>query len=107
MQFQVLEELSCTGHWSQKTLVSVPPIVWSKLQKKLHPLLQFRIGVGGALVLRWAHRQVEEVAAVQYLGLHHVKGGFKAFSMLAEYFSGRLAQERNKEQSALNRARQL
>ncbi len=92
---QVMEELNRSWVWSQDTLSSVPPLVWSKLLHDIRPLTEFRIGAGNALVLRWAHRQIEEVATSRYL--EHINS---AFSMLADYFSGTLAQkslEREKE----------
>lgn len=104
-----MDEINCHWKWSQKTLGSVPPLLWSRLLESFRPLLEFRVGVGDALVLRWAHRHVQQVATSLYLGLDHERGdGHKAFNMLAGYFSGRLAEEdlEEQEEQELNRGRE-
>lgn len=69
---------------------TVPPLLWSRL---LHTVVSIAVefckGSGGSLVLRITHRAISEVVHTRYLPSREA---IKAHSsILADYFSGKLA----------------
>ena len=88
--------------WGSDTarLSAVPPLLWSKIFHGLSPFLEFRVGSGGILVLRWSHRQLEEVASSCYLSSKE-----RIFGILVDYFSGKLSEEIGSEQNTPHSSR--
>ena len=73
---------------SEKRLTSIPPLLWSSFNATLLPFLDYKMGIGGMLVLCWSHRLFEEVASGLYLS--SVATAHARFSKLADYFGGKL-----------------
>ena len=87
-------------------------VLWSGLLHDLlgRGLVELRLGAGGTAVVCWAHRRAREVACSRYLGSRGDGGDVKqgeeeekeggggvpvrtwVFSKLADYFSGKLAE---------------
>lgn len=73
----------------------VPQIIWSRILYLLYPtFLCFRMAVGGVWVLQWVNREVHDIASQRYL--LSVEAMTKASQTLADYFSGKMADERSK-----------
>ena len=53
------------------------------------------MGLGGTLVLQWSHRQLAEAARDHYLNSEDTTR--KRFGLLADYFSGKLAENTIKD----------
>ena len=70
-------------------LLAVPPLLWSKIFHHLTPFLEFKMGIGNILVLRWSHKLLKEVAYNRYL--NSGTEAYSQFGRLADYFSGHLA----------------
>lgn len=80
--------ISIVADPSPETLTSVPPLLWSSFHMALQPFLDYRLGFGGMLVLRWSHKLLEKVADNLFLS-----SGPKAHAVLnklADYFGGKL-----------------
>ena len=89
-----MEEIALTWPpFKSKTVAltsEVPTLLWSRLLQTLLPTaIKLSRGSGESLVLRLAHRAIAEVIHVQYLSSKEDK--MARSSMLADYFSGRLA----------------
>ena len=96
LALQVMDEVierqgSATTHLS-----ALPPLLWSQLYHGLTPFMELRRGTGDAVVLRWSHKSLQECASGRYLGSEEVLCARS--TMLADYFSGRLAVERESQQ---------
>ena len=76
---------------------AVPQLLWSQLYHGLTPFLEMRRGPGDALVLCWSHRCLKECASSRYLGSEEALHA--RFHMLADYFSGKLAEVMMEEES--------
>ena len=77
-------------------LCEVPTIVWSQLLHDLYPhFMEFRMTEGGVWVLQWKNRILQEVATKKYL--LPIEKRTEASCVLADYFSGKMAKEREEE----------
>ena len=92
-----MEEIN--GRQSSETthISAVPQLLWSQLYHGLAPFLEMRRGPGDALVLCWSHRCLKKCARSRYLGSEETLHA--RFRMLADYFSGKLAEVMMEEET--------
>ena len=83
---ELLDILACDEQVTSELQAPPTPLQWAQLYHGLAPFLQVGVGVGGAAVLRWGHRKVQEVARSRYLGDEETTHA--RFQLLADYFSG-------------------
>ena len=70
----------------------IPNVLWSKLlHDLLVHLLVFKVVDGGALVLQWRNRSIQEVAIEKYFKLREQR--VKVSSVLVDYFSGEIKKQ--------------
>ena len=75
--------------------------MWSRLlQDLLEAVLEFSVGDGGIMVLRCKGRFVEEAVTERYL--HDSAARLAISNKLADYFSGKVAEEAVKSESPLS-----
>lgn len=91
-----MDEVSESQGSDATHISAMPPLLWSQLYHGLAPFLELRRGVGDTLVLRWSHKSLQECASSRYLGSEEVLCARSG--MLADYFSGRLAVERESQE---------
>ena len=72
------------SHEDSTAMLSLPPVVWSRICHQIQPLLELRVGVNNSPVLQWSHRKLREIANSRYLSPHTTE----IYGRLADYFSG-------------------